>query len=95
MQLLGNSDSAERSPFEMTEAQRLIKFSMFCGNRRFITVYTRAWKWIMDHMNPARSLTPHILNIRMNILVQFKPISPIMFHYCLPINSEGSYSSIE
>jgi len=79
MHLLGNSDSAERSPFEMINAQRLIKFPTFCGNRIFITVFTRTWKRIMDHVNPARSLTRQILNIHINILMRLQCCFIIVF----------------
>jgi hypothetical protein len=79
MQLLGNSDSAVRSPFEMINAQRLIKFPMFCGNHKFIAVFTTTWKRIMDHMNPTRSLTRHILDIHINILIHFRCLFIIVF----------------
>ena len=88
MQLLENSDSAVRSPFEMINVQRRIKFPTFCGNHKFIAVITTTWKRIMDHMNPSRSLTRHILNIHINILMHLRCLFIIVFLSKVKVRAE-------
>jgi len=63
----------------MINAQQLIKFPTVCVNRKFISVFTRTLKRIMDHMNPTRSLTRQILNSHINILMRLRCCYIIVF----------------